>query len=103
MIAPPRREPGLAALLRGLAAHDGGALEIVSVQSCLRASATFEGMRHRVTISCTGTSAAARAERLAAALPEMEFALPCHLVADVAVTSAVGATISFEALILDEK
>lgn len=48
-------------------------------------SATFLGAQHRITMRVTGAEARSRADRLAAALPETELAIPGHIVADAAI------------------
>ena len=48
-------------------------------------SATFVGARHAVTLVLRGMDAAARGAALAVRLPEMEFRLPGHIVADLVV------------------
>ena len=45
----------------------------------------FIGARHGLTLVLKGEDAVPRAEALAALLPEAEFAIPGHLVADLAV------------------
>ena len=92
----------LAALLRALAAGAAGCFRIAEARSTPWASATFEGARHAVTLELAGADASERAARLRDALPEMEFALPAHLVADIVVKASEGATLSFETLILEE-
>ena len=57
------------------------------------ASATFTGSRHTVKLAFTGEDGLAAADRFIEALPEHEFALPRHLVAD-----AVIVAVSEEAL-----
>ncbi|MFT3967348.1 MAG: hypothetical protein QM690_15840 [Sphingobium sp.] len=49
------------------------------------ASATFIGARHRLVLVLRGDDAASRAGALASLLPEAEFAIAGHLVADLAV------------------
>jgi hypothetical protein len=49
------------------------------------ASITFAGTRHRVTLLFEGAQAVEAGECFIAFLPEHEFALPGHLVADAAV------------------
>lgn len=48
-------------------------------------SATFIGAQHRFSFRIAGPGASAHAERLVTLLPEAEFALPGHVVADLAV------------------
>lgn len=66
------------------------------------ASATFTGARHRFAIDILGPRAAAA--DIAGLLAESDYALPGHLVADLAVTARAnrtdGARIEIEALTL---
>ncbi|WP_197277055.1 hypothetical protein [Sphingomonas profundi] len=68
------------------------------------ASATFAGARHRFEFD---TVAPARADAFAAALGDREFALPGHLVADIAVTgrtaNAAGVALTIEALTVENE
>ena len=91
----------LAALLRALAAGDAGPFRLAEAITTSWASATFEGARHVVALELEGADAVARAARLRRALPEMEFVLPAHLVADIVALPGEDATLCFEALILD--
>jgi hypothetical protein len=50
------------------------------------ASVTFAGARHRLELLFDGAAAVAAGELFIAFLPEHEFGLPGHLVADAAVT-----------------
>ena len=50
------------------------------------ASITFAGTRHRLELAFEGIEAVAAGETFIAELPEHEFAIPGHLVADAAVT-----------------
>lgn len=52
-------------------------------------SATFVGMQHRLTLALQGTDTSARADALAASLPEAEFAIRGHIVVDLAVDCIV--------------
>ena len=67
------------------------------------ASATFSGARHRVTIAARATPGL---DRWLAVLPEREFALRGHLVADVVVASVEKsegrARVVLEALTVEE-
>lgn len=49
------------------------------------ASATFIGARHALTMLLTGEDAASRAAALTQTLPEADFTIPGHLVADIAI------------------
>lgn len=51
------------------------------------ASATFTGTRHTITLIFEGTQAIARGETFIAALPDHEFSVPRHLVADAAIVA----------------
>lgn len=80
------------ALIAG-AAGAGIALSIERVTGTRWASVTFAGMRHRLEVSGNGAGAAA----WLAALPEAEFDLRGHLVADAVVVRSASAGGSFEA------
>lgn len=83
---PPgaRRGPGQR-LRDQLCEAAGGACAVLAESERSWASATFSGTRHRFTLGFVGTDAVACAERLVAALPDHEFAIPGHLVADATV------------------
>lgn len=81
---PRRRGPGQR-LLDQLAGLAGGQSLITAHRERAWASATFTGSRHCVTLAFAGVEAVARGERLIAALPDHEFTVPGHLVADAAV------------------
>jgi hypothetical protein len=49
------------------------------------ASATFIGARHAITLLLEGEDSGVRAQALAAILPESDFAIPGHIVADLSV------------------
>lgn len=51
------------------------------------ASITFAGSRHELKLDFAGPEAVAAGERLIAALPDHEFAIPGQLVADATVSS----------------
>lgn len=51
------------------------------------ASATFSGSRHRVLLVFMGHEAIAQGETFISALPDHEFTIPGHLVADATVVS----------------
>ncbi|KHK92005.1 hypothetical protein LK12_12670 [Novosphingobium malaysiense] len=50
-------------------------------------SATFEGTRHIVILAFRGRDAMERGEAFGSALPDHEFDIPGHLVADAAIAS----------------
>lgn len=73
------------------------------------ASITFVGARHRVTLHFAGAEAVAAAETLIAALPDHEFTLPRHFVAQADVVEvdhrlypAPAITLVCELLVLEE-
>ncbi len=81
------------------------------IRHCERtwASATFSGTRHTVMLHFRGAEAIAAGERLIAALPDHEFALPRALVADATVREASHSllpepllSVEAELLVLDE-
>jgi hypothetical protein len=86
-------------------AADGPA-EIVSARSEPWASATFSGARHSLQLRFDGSDAADRASRLTGELDGIEFNLPGHLVADIALTSrcdnAAGVDLAIEALTVED-
>lgn len=82
----PTRGPWLRLLseVLGLA---GPAAEFLSHSERDWASATFSGARHTIALAFEGADAVARGEAFITALPDHEFTVPRHLVADVAVAS----------------
>lgn len=74
---------------------EGIVLTILAADWTRWASATFTGARHQVTITAT---ASPLLDRWLAALPEAEFRLRGHLVADLAVTGErrAGAQVEVE-------
>lgn len=85
-VRPRRRSVGdrVEAALRALGEGHG---QIVIHREQPWASITFAGARHTVSLAYSGLAAVAAAEQLIAALPDHEFAIPGHLVADVQVLS----------------
>ena len=90
-------------LLRALAAG-GSAVEVTKSDWLRWASATFSGARHTFTLSAPASDAFAA---WLAALPEHDFALRGHLVADLTVTGThyAGdmAVASLEVLTLEDR
>lgn len=80
----PRRDPHMrvTAQLLDLA---GPAASVVEASFRPWASATFLGARHRVTIRFTGPDHCHKAEIFASTLPEAEFSVSGHIVADACV------------------
>lgn len=70
-------------------------------------SATFTGARHTVLLAFNGEEALRRGEAFIAVLPDHEFTIPGHLVADATVTAVdhtngVGMTVEIELLVLED-
>jgi hypothetical protein len=59
--------------------------EVLSHREKAWASITFAGARHTLLLRFAGDAAVAAGERLIAALPDHEFAIPGQLVADAAI------------------
>ncbi len=84
--APLRQRRGPAERMRAaLSDLAQGQAEIVSHSQQAWASITFSGARHRVELAFEGEEAVAAGERFLDQLPDHEFAVPGHLVADAAV------------------
>lgn len=62
----------------------GGGVETRLLAQTEWASVTFSGARHHVQIDFAGDGAVGAAADLLADLPELEFEIPRHIVADVA-------------------
>lgn len=86
----PRRDPH-ARLITQLLALAGPDSSVIATSTRPWASATFVGQKHRVVLRFDGTDHAARADGFAARLPEAEFALSGHIVADACVDRRVDA------------
>ena len=71
-------------------------------------SLTFVGERHEVALRLTGPDARAAAERLGTGLADAEFAIPGHIVADIAIAGTAreandgSVLVSLEALTIAE-
>lgn len=81
----PTRRDCHGRLIAALIERCGGDCEIAEGVMTPWASATFIGARHALTLVLMGEDASLRAEALAVMLPEANFAIPGHVVADVAV------------------
>lgn len=83
----------------------GLAAQLASSRSEHWASATFSGARHRFMFQLDddGMDAQQRLENAGAAIPETEFALPGHIVADIAFASfaETPAAFAIEALTVE--
>lgn len=88
MMSPVKRDPH-ARLLRLLLAMAGEGAEILSSSSRSWSSATFSGARHKAVLKISGGDAQQRAEQFAAKLPEAEFRVPGHIVADALVQARI--------------
>ncbi len=82
----PARADAAKALRPVLVALLGGEADMLAHRERPWASATFTGARHYWTFAVTGEHHRAWAQRLEASLPEQEFTLRGHLVADALVT-----------------
>ncbi|WP_285017737.1 hypothetical protein [Novosphingobium sp. fls2-241-R2A-195] len=82
----PTRGPWLRLLseVLGLAGPDA---DLLSHAERDWASATFSGARHTIVLAFEGAEAVTEGEAFIAALPDHEFTIPRHLVADAALTS----------------
>lgn len=74
-------------LIRALLDMAGEGTELLSAATRPWASATFQGSRHEATLRFSGGKADGRASAMAMHVPEAEFAIPGHIVADVSVDS----------------
>jgi hypothetical protein len=97
------RGPDVATQLTRAIEASGPAVTVARHEARRWASATFSGARHRMMVEARATP---ELDRWLAALPESEFALRGHLVADVAVASAEKsegrARVVIEALTVEE-
>ncbi|MDF7774974.1 hypothetical protein P1X14_06940 [Sphingomonas sp. AOB5] len=94
----------LARALTAGAEAAGCAVRITASDSVRWASATFTGMRHRITLCCSAGDAL---DAWLATLPEAEFDLRGHLVADLVVErirrDGDAMTVELEALTLEKR
>lgn len=104
----PRRTPWLRVLQEVLQLA-GPQAEFLRHKERPWMSATFSGARHSMALAFDGLEAIANAEAFAAALPDHEFTVPRHLVADAAVTAmdhcvlpAPRLVIEIELLVLED-
>lgn len=99
---------GQRALTRALAQifeAEGATAALESAASRPWASATFSGSRHRIGLRLTGPGAERAADAVLPGLAEREFALPRHILIDIAresVTRTVdGVLLALEALTIE--
>ena len=103
-----RRSPWMQ-LLSALLELAGGHAELLRHSERAWSSVTFSGTRHSVVIAFCGVEAVAAGDLFIDALPEHEFTLPRHLVADAAVVAVEHTAlpqprlqVEAEILLLDE-
>ena len=103
--------PAAAGLLRALLGRAGvekNRILLSEFRSTDWCSLTFAGERHRIDLRIPGPGAAAVAEALTRDLPEVEFAIPRQIVAEIGVDGAMvehpdGAiSLTIEALTIEE-
>ncbi len=87
--APPTRSRAWMPLLSEMLRLGEGRGELLSHAERAWASVTFSGSRHTVRLSFAGTEAVEAGERLIDALPDHEFTIPRHLVADAMIQSVI--------------
>ena len=84
-------EDAATALLRALGtsfAGFAGSFRVDELVSRSWASVTFRGARHRIAFSLAGDGAAAAADAFVGRMAEVEFDLPGHVLADIALLAA---------------
>lgn len=93
MLETLRARPGVAGrgpavrLLSELVALGGPHVEFLRHTERPWSSVTFSGSRHSVAMVFTGIEAVSDGEQLIAALPDHEFTIPGHLVADATISA----------------
>ena len=80
-------------LLSAVVALAGARVEMLRHLEKPWASVTFSGSRHRITLAFPGPQAVADGEAFIARLPEHEFAIRGHLVADASITGVEHLTL----------
>jgi hypothetical protein len=86
--APPRPRRSLGDRVRtALGKLAAGRATVLSHKEKAWASITFSGSRHEVVLQFAGIDAVVAGEDLIERLPDHEFAIPGHLVADAAVSA----------------
>ena len=87
-LSEPRPDPGAwPGLHEALTTLAEGRAGLIRHSERRWASITFAGSRHTVALAFAGDEAAEAGERFITALPDHEFAIPGHLVADAAVVA----------------
>lgn len=92
-LRPARRTAPWLPLLSAVLNLAGGRGELLRHAEQSWASVTFSGTRHTVALAFTGAEAIAAGEAFIDALPEHEFTVPRHLVADAAVVAVDHTTL----------
>ncbi|MEJ2408095.1 MAG: hypothetical protein P8Y58_12355 [Novosphingobium sp.] len=92
--AAPVRQRGLwARLLTDILHLSGTDAEFLHHAERPWSSATFSGSRHTIVLAFRGAEAVRQGEVFANSLPDHEFSIPGHLVADAAVVSVMHETV----------
>lgn len=86
MIQQKIRHDPATALIRAVLSLARGYAALEEHRGTAWASATFSGMRHVMRVRLDGTQGLETGRWLASILPEHEFAIAGHLVADIAIT-----------------
>ena len=81
---PPKRDPHVRVIAQ-LTQLAGADTSVIASSSRPWASATFVGAQHRVVLRFSGGDAPANAARFAELLPDAEFSIAGHIVADACV------------------
>lgn len=84
-------------LVQALVARTHGAARLLATTRAAWASVTFTGERHVLRFHAPGAAAAL----LTGALEEHEFALPGHIVADIAAVASDDELVEIEALTIE--
>lgn len=87
MIHQTIRHDPATALIRAVLTLASGEADLEEHRGTSWASATFTGMRHVMRVSLSGDEGIRTGEWLASILPEHEFRISGHLVADIAVSA----------------
>jgi len=87
---PPRKDPHTRVIAE-LLKHAGADSSVIATSSRPWASATFVGARHGIVLRLEGEDHATRAAALAQAVPDLEFSIIGHIVADACVDACDAA------------
>ena len=100
MIHQKIRHDPATALIRAVLTLARGDAQLEEHRGTAWASATFTGMRHVMRVSLLGEDGVRTGEWLASVLPDHEFCIRGHLVADIAVTAVHRRTEGTPAMML---